>query len=148
MGYWERPEETRKAVIDGWAHTGDSGYMDEDGYVTIVDRIKDVIISGGENIYSAEVENCIAQHPGVAQCAVIGIPHKSWGEAFHAIIMRKLGAEMTGDDVIAFCRERIAHYKCPSSVHVQDEMLPLSGAGKILKRELRKPFWEEKRKAG
>ena len=147
MGYWERPEETKKAVIDGWMHTGDGGYMDEDGYVYIVDRIKDMIISGGENIYSAEVENCIAQHPGVAQCAVIGIPHETWGEAVHAVVMRKPGAAVTGDDVIAFCRERIAHYKCPRSVHVQDELLPLSGAGKILKRELRKPFWEEKRRA-
>ncbi len=148
MGYWERPEETKKAVIEGWMHTGDGGYMDEDGYVYIVDRIKDMIISGGENIYSAEVENCIAQHPGVAQCAVIGIPHDTWGEAVHAVVMRKPGAAVTGDDVIAFCRERIAHYKCPRSVHVQDEMLPLSGAGKILKRELRKPFWEDKRRAG
>ena len=113
MGYWERPEETKKAVIDGWMHTGDGGYMDEDGYVYIVDRIKDMIISGGENIYSAEVENCIAQHPAVAQCAVIGIPHEKWGEAVHAVVMRKSGAAVTGDDIIAFCKERIAHYKCP-----------------------------------
>ena len=145
MGYWERPEETKKAVVDGWMHTGDGGYMDEDGYVYIVDRIKDMIISGGENIYSAEVENCIAQHPAVAQCAVIGIPHEKWGEAVHAVVMRKPDAAVTGDDLIAFCKERIAHYKCPRSVHVQDGMLPLSGAGKILKRELRKPFWEGKR---
>jgi long-chain acyl-CoA synthetase len=92
MGYWERPEETDKAVIDGWMHTGDGGYMDEDGYVYIVDRIKDMIISGGENIYSAEVENCLAQHPAVAQCAVIGIPSEQWGEAVHAIVTRKPGA--------------------------------------------------------
>jgi long-chain acyl-CoA synthetase len=148
MGYWERPEETRKAVVNGWMHTGDGGYMDEDGYVYVVDRMKDMIISGGENIYSAEVENCVAQHPAVAQCAVIGIPHEKWGETVHAVVMRKPGASVTGDDIIAFCKERIAHYKCPRTVQVQDEMLPLSGAGKILKRELRKPFWEEQRKAG
>jgi long-chain acyl-CoA synthetase len=144
MSYWERPEETKKAVIDGWMHTGDSGYMDEDGYVYIVDRIKDMIISGGENVYSVEVENCIALHPAVAQCAVIGIPSERWGETVHAVVMRKPGAEVTADDIIAFCKERIAGYKCPRSVHIQDQMLPLSGAGKILKRELRKPFWEQK----
>ena len=142
MGYWERPEETRKAVVDGWMHTGDGGYMDEDGYVYIVDRIKDMIISGGENVYSVEVENCIALHPAVAQCAVIGIPSERWGETVHAVVMRKPGAAVAADDIIAFCKERIAGYKCPRSVHIQDQMLPLSGAGKVLKRELRKPFWE------
>jgi long-chain acyl-CoA synthetase len=147
MGYWERPEETKKAVIDGWMHTGDSGYMDEDGYVYIVDRIKDMIISGGENVYSVEVENCIALHPAVAQCAVIGIPSERWGETVHAVVMRKPGAEVTADDIIAFCKERIAGYKCPRSVHIQDQMLPLSGAGKVLKRELRKPFWEGQSRA-
>ncbi len=142
MGYWERPEETKKAVIDGWMHTGDGGYMDEDGYVYVVDRIKDMIISGGENIYSVEVENCVAQHSAVAQCAVIGIPSERWGETVHAIVMRKPGAEVTADDIIAFCKDRIAGYKCPRSVDIQDHTLPLSGAGKILKRELRRPFWQ------
>ena len=144
MGYWERPEETKKAVIDGWMHTGDAGYMDEDAYVYIVDRIKDMIVTGGENVYSAEVENCVAQHPAVAQCAVIGIPDERWGEAVHAVVMRKPGAVVTEDDIIEFCQARIAHYKCPRSVKIQDENLPLSGAGKILKRELRKPYWEGK----
>jgi long-chain acyl-CoA synthetase len=144
MGYWERPEETAKAVVDGWMHTGDGGYMDEDGYVYIVDRMKDMIISGGENVYSAEVENCVAQHPAVAQCAVIGIPSEQWGEAVHAVVMRKPGAAVTQDDIIGFCKERIAGYKCPRSVEIQDEMLPMSGAGKILKRELRTPFWQGK----
>ncbi len=142
MVYWEREEETRKAVVDGWMHTGDGGYMDEDGYVFVVDRIKDMIISGGENIYSAEVENCVAQHPGVAQCAVIGVPSEQWGEAVHAVVMRKPGAAVTPDEIIAFCKERIAGYKCPRSVKIQNEMLPLSGAGKILKRDLRAPYWE------
>lgn len=142
MGYWERPEETEKALAGGWMHTGDSGYMDEDGYIYVVDRIKDMIISGGENIYSAEVENCIAQHPAVAQCAVIGIPSAQWGETVHAVVMRRPGAAVTEDEIIDFCRARIAHYKCPRSVAIQDEPLPLSGAGKILKRELRAPYWE------
>jgi long-chain acyl-CoA synthetase len=145
MGYWERPEETRNAVIDGWMHTGDGGYMDKDGYVYIVDRIKDMIISGGENIYSAEVENCIAKHPAVVQCAAIGIPSEKWGEAVHAVIVRKPGAEVTSDEIIAFCKERIAGYKCPRSVEIRGETLPLSGAGKILKRELRAPYWQTKR---
>jgi long-chain acyl-CoA synthetase len=147
MGYWERPEETAKAVVDGWMHTGDGGYMDEDGYVYIVDRIKDMIISGGENVYSAEVENCVAQHPAVAQCAVIGIPSDQWGEAVHAIVVRKKGTAVTSEDIIVFCRERIAVYKCPRSVDIRDDMLPQSGAGKILKRELRAPFWEGKTRA-
>ena len=116
--------------------------MDEDAYVYIVDRIKDMIVTGGENVYSAEVENCVAQHPAVAQCAVIGIPDERWGEAVHAVVMRKPGVIVSEADIIDFCRARIAHYKCPRSVKIQDDPLPLSGAGKILKRELRKPFWE------
>ncbi len=147
MGYWERPEETAKAIRDGWMHTGDAGYMDENGYVFIVDRVKDMIVTGGENVYTAEVENCIAQHPSVAQCAVIGIPDDRWGEAVHAVVMRKPGAELSETELIDFCRARIAHYKCPRSAKIQDEMLPLSGAGKILKRDLRKPYWEGKTRA-
>jgi long-chain acyl-CoA synthetase len=144
LGYWEQPEETKKAIVDGWMHTGDGGYMDEDAYVYIVDRMKDMIVTGGENVYSAEVENCVAQHPAVAQCAVIGIPDDRWGEAVHAVVMRKPGAAVTETEIIGFCKARIAGYKCPRSVKIQDEMLPLSGAGKILKRELRKPYWEGK----
>lgn len=147
MGYWERPEETAKAVVNGWMHTGDGGYMDEDGYVYVVDRIKDMIISGGENIYSAEVENCVAQHPAVAQCAVIGLPHEQWGETVHAVVMRKPGANVTAEEIMAFCKERIAGYKCPRSVKIQDEPLPMSGAGKILKRDLRAPYWGDKSRA-
>ena len=144
MGYWERPEETKKAIVDGWMHTGDAGYMDEDAYVYIVDRLKDMIVTGGENVYSAEVENCVAQHPAVVQCAVIGIPDERWGEAVHAVVMCKPDAAVTESDIIEFCKARIAGYKCPCSVKIQDDMLPLSGAGKILKRELRKPYWEGK----
>jgi long-chain acyl-CoA synthetase len=144
MGYWERPEETARAVIDGWMHTGDGGYMDADGFVYVVDRVKDMIISGGENVYSAEVENALAQHPAVAQCAVIGIPNERWGEQVHAIVVIKNGASATSDELMEFCKTLIAGYKCPRSVDVTSTPLPLSGAGKILKRELRKPFWENR----
>jgi len=144
LGYWNRPEETAKAIVDGWMHTGDGGYMDEDGFFYIVDRIKDMIITGGENVYSTEVENVVAQHPAVQQCAVIGIPHPQWGEAVHAVVVLKPGADLDPAELIAFCKERIGHYKCPRTVDVRTEPLPVSGAGKILKRELRRPFWEGK----
>jgi long-chain acyl-CoA synthetase len=144
MGYWERPEETAKAIVDGWMHTGDGGYMDEDGFVYVVDRVKDMIISGGENVYSVEVENAISQHPAVAQCAVIGIPDDRWGERVHAVVVTKSGARIAAEELIEFCKTLIAGYKCPRSVEVRETPLPLSGAGKILKRELRKPFWEDR----
>ena len=137
MGYWEQPQETAKAVVDGWMHTGDGGYMNEDGYVFVVDRIKVMIITGGENVYSAEVENIIARHPAVAQCAVIGLPDPMWGERVHAVIMLKPGATLTLDELTGFCREHIAAYKCPRGATIGDVPLPLSGAGKILKRQLR-----------
>jgi len=146
MGYWNRPEDTAKAVIDGWMHTGDSGYIDEDGYVYVVDRIKDMIITGGENVYSIEVENMIAQHPTVLQCAVIGIPDSQWGEAVHAVVVVRPGTKVEAADLIAFCKERIGGYKCPRSVDVRTDPLPMSAAGKILKRELRRPFWENQKR--
>lgn len=142
MGYWERPEETARAVIDGWMHTGDGGYIDEDGFVYVVDRVKDMIISGGENVYSAEVENALAQHPAVAQCAVIGIPSERWGEQVHAVVVLKGGASATAEELLEFSKTLIAGYKCPRSVDITSTPLPLSGAGKVLKRELRRPFWE------
>ncbi|MGO4714181.1 acyl-CoA synthetase [Bradyrhizobium sp. 2TAF24] len=142
MGYWERPEETARAIVDGWMHTGDGGTMDDDGFIYVVDRVKDMIISGGENVYSVEVENAIAQHPAVAQCAVIGIPSEQWGEQVHAVVVTKSGASVTEAELLAFCKTLIAGYKCPRSADISDKPLPLSGAGKILKRELRRPFWE------
>ncbi|MFZ5511860.1 MAG: long-chain-fatty-acid--CoA ligase [Pseudomonadota bacterium] len=141
QGYWNKPEQTAAAIRDGWMHTGDGAYMDEDGFIFIADRLKDMIISGGENVYSAEVENAIAQHPAVAACAVIGIPSAEWGESVHAVVVLKPGAAATAGDLIAHCKTLIAGYKCPRSVEFRDA-LPLSGAGKILKTELRKPFWE------
>ncbi|MFK0087336.1 long-chain-fatty-acid--CoA ligase [Pseudomonas sp. NPDC090755] len=140
LGYWNRPEATAEALRNGWMHTGDGGYMDEDGFTYICDRLKDMIVSGGENIYSAEVETAISSHAAVAQCAVIGIPCDRWGEAVHAVIVLKPGVALTNEQVIAHCRERIAGYKSPRSVEFR-QALPLSSIGKVLKAELRKPFW-------
>jgi long-chain acyl-CoA synthetase len=143
-GYWNKPEETAVALRGGWMHTGDVGYMDEDGFIFIVDRLKDMIISGGENVYSTEVEHVIYQHTAVADCAVIGIPDEKWGEAIHAIVVPRAGAELTEAEIIAYCRQHIAGYKCPRSVEIRSEPLPMSGAGKILKKELRTPYWINK----
>jgi long-chain acyl-CoA synthetase len=142
LGYWKLPEITAETVRAGWLHTGDSGYMDEEGFVFIVDRVKDMIISGGENVYSTEVENAIYQHEAVAECAVIGIPHDTWGEQVHAVVRCKEGQALSEEEVITHCRRLIAAFKCPRSVEFVTAPLPLSGAGKILKRELRKPYWE------
>ena len=142
LGYWQRPDLTAEAVKNGWMHSGDAGYMDEQGFIYIVDRVKDMVISGGENIYSAEVENALYQHDAVVECAVIGIPDDKWGEAVHAIVRLHDGATTSDDELIAHCRELIAGFKCPRGVSFRDEPMPLSGAGKILKTELRKPFWE------
>ncbi len=142
LGYWNQPELTAETLRNGWLHTGDGGRMDEDGFIYVVDRVKDMIISGGENVYSAEVENAVYQHPAVVECAVIGIPHEKWGEQVHAII--RLAEDQSADEagIIAHCHELIANYKCPRSVEFVADPLPLSGAGKILKTELRKPYWE------
>jgi acyl-CoA synthetase (AMP-forming)/AMP-acid ligase II len=142
LGYWNKPEATAEAIRNGWMHTGDGGYMDEEGYVFVVDRIKDMIVTGGENVYSVEVENALAKHPAVAQCAVIGIPDSEWGERVHAVVVLAPGQVATADDLGAHCKTLIANYKVPRSAEFV-EALPVSGAGKILKRELRKPYWEK-----
>jgi acyl-CoA synthetase (AMP-forming)/AMP-acid ligase II len=142
LGYWNKPEQTAETLRDGWVHTGDGGVMDDDGFIYIVDRVKDMIISGGENVYSAEVENAIMQFPGLAECAVIGIPHETWGEAVHAVVVPREGETPEAEAIIAHCRARIAGYKCPRTVEISAEPLPKSGAGKIQKFEIRKPFWE------
>jgi long-chain acyl-CoA synthetase len=146
-GYWNKPAETAAVLEDGWYYSGDGAYMDEEGFLFIVDRLKDMIISGGENVYSAEVENAISLMPGVGEVAVIGVPDERWGERVHAIIVAKKGETLTGDDVMAHCREQIAGYKCPRSVEFRESPLPLSGAGKVLKRELREPYWKGYTKA-
>lgn len=140
-GYWNMPEQTAAVLEDGWFHTGDVGYMDEEGFLFIVDRLKDMIISGGENVYSAEVESTISLMAGVAEVAVIGIPDPKWGECVHAIVVPRAGADLTAEAVIDHCSTRIAGYKCPRSVEFRTSPLPQSGPGKVLKRELREPFW-------
>ena len=139
--YWNKPEATAEAFRGGWYHTGDAGYLDADGYLYLVDRVKDMIVTGGENVYSTEVENAIASHPAVAQVAVIGIPSEKWGEAVHAIVVPKPGAEVTEQEIIEHAREWIAGYKVPKSVEFRAEPLPLSGAMKVLKKDLREPYW-------
>ncbi|MBI1186741.1 MAG: long-chain-fatty-acid--CoA ligase [Alphaproteobacteria bacterium] len=140
-GYWKRPDATAEAVKDGWMHTGDAAYMDEEGFFFIYDRVKDMIVSGGENIYPAEVENAIFSHPDVADVAVIGVPDDKWGESVKAIVITKPGAAADPDSIIAHTRERLAGYKVPKTVDFVDA-IPRNASGKILRRELRKPFWE------
>jgi long-chain acyl-CoA synthetase len=140
--YWNRPETTAQTFANGWYHTGDEGYLDEDGYLYLVDRVKDMIVSGGENIYSIEVEDAVVSHPAVAQVAVIGIPHETWGEQVHAIVVPKPGFTVTAEEIQAHARQSIAGYKVPKSVEFRTEPIPLSGAMKPLKRELRRPYWE------
>jgi long-chain acyl-CoA synthetase len=144
--YWNKPDATAEVFRDGWYHSGDAGYIDEDGYLFLVDRVKDMIVTGGENVYSAEVESAISTHVAVAQVAVIGIPDSKWGEAVHAIVVRHADFEATADEIIAHARESIAGYKVPKSIDFRDEPLPLSGAMKVLKRELREPYWESHEK--
>ena len=168
QGYWEKPEETAAVLTDeGWFHTGDAGWIDEEGYLFLHDRIKDMIVSGAENIYPAEVENVVFGHPDVADVAVIGVPDEKWGETVKAIVVRTPNGPSAavpdegvrdeavapggrpdserGDDeleaaIIAFARDRLAHYKCPTSVTFTD-VLPRNATGKVLKRELREPYW-------
>ncbi|PWR18400.1 fatty acid--CoA ligase [Zavarzinia aquatilis] len=141
IGYWGRPEETAKTLRDGWLHTGDAGYTDADGYVYIHDRVKDMIVSGAENIYPAEVESALYGHPAIADVAVIGVPDERWGEAVKAVVVLKPGQDAAAADIIAFARQRIAAYKAPKTVDFVDS-LPRNPSGKLLKRELRKPYWE------
>ncbi|HEY7977660.1 MAG TPA: fatty acid--CoA ligase [Rhizomicrobium sp.] len=143
-GYWNMADATAKTIDkDGWLRTGDAGYVDEDGYVYIHDRVKDMIISGGENVYPAEVESAIYGHPDVADVAVIGVPDEKWGEAVKAVVVKKPGREPKPDDIIAYARERIAGFKTPKSVDFV-EALPRNPSGKILRRELREPYWAGK----
>ena len=142
VGYWNRPEATARALDrDGWLRTGDAGYLDEDGYIFLHDRIKDMIVSGGENVYPAEVEHALAEHPGVADVAVIGVPSDAWGEEVKAIVVRRDGADVDEGGLIDYAREAIAGYKVPKSVDFVDA-LPRNPTGKVLKRVLREPYWQ------
>lgn len=140
--YWRRPEETRQTIIDGWLHTGDIGRYDERGYIYIVDRKRDMIISGGENIYPREVEEVLYQHPAVKEVAVIGVPDPYWVERVHAVVVPKEGMTVSSEELIEFCKQRIARYKAPKSVEFVDS-LPKTPSGKILKREIREKYWKE-----
>jgi fatty-acyl-CoA synthase len=141
-GYWEQPEATAAAIVDGWFHTGDGGYLDDEGYLTISDRKKDVIISGGENVSSVEVEDVLFSHPAVAEVAVIGVPDEKWGETVKALVVLASDSGDVGErDLIDHCRERLAHYKCPTTVEFRDE-LARTATGKLQKFKLRAPYWE------
>ena len=140
-GYWKQPEATAEAMRGGWFHTGDMATWNEEGYVLIVDRKKDIIVSGGENISSLEVEKKLLAHPAVLEVAVIPVPDEKWGEVPKALVVLKSGAQVNGSELIDFCRSRLAHYKCPHSVEFRDN-LPKTGTGKILKRDLRKKYWQ------
>ena len=139
--YWKRPEATAEVFRDGWYHTGDAGYLDDRGYLFLVDRVKDMIVTGGENVYSAEVEQAVALHPAVAACAVIGLPDPEWGESVHAVVVLVPGAAVTPEELREHCKGLIAGYKAPRSAEFIDA-LPVNGAGKVLKRDLRAPYWE------
>ena len=141
LEWWHKPDETRETVVNGWLHTGDMGRYDEKGYIYIVDRKRDMIVSGGENIYPREVEEIIYQHPSVQEAAVIGIPDPYWVEKVHAVVTLKQGAGLTAQELIDFCKQRLARYKAPKSVEFVDA-LPKNPAGKILKRVLREKHWE------
>jgi len=141
-GYWDNPEASAEALAEGWFHTGDGGFIDDEGYVTLADRKKDVIISGGENVSSIEVEDALFSHPAVAECAVIGVPDERWGETVKALVVLADGSEAGERELIDHCRERIAHYKCPTSVEFRDE-LARTATGKLQKYKLRAPYWQE-----
>jgi acyl-CoA synthetase (AMP-forming)/AMP-acid ligase II len=140
-GYWDQPEESTKALQGGWFHTGDGATIGDDGYVTIVDRRKDVIITGGENVSSIEVEDVIFSHPDVAEVAVIGVPDDKWGETIKALVVKGDGSELTEDELIAYCKEKVARFKAPTSVEFRDE-LARTATGKLQKFKLRAPYWE------
>jgi long-chain acyl-CoA synthetase len=141
LGYWRRPEATEAALVDGWYRSGDAAYADSDGYLYMVDRLKDMIISGGENVYSVEVESALVEHVSVLEAAVFGVPDAHWGEAVHAVAVVRDGEDVSVADLTAHCRRRLAGFKVPRSIELRTAALPKSGAGKVLKRELRDPHW-------
>ena len=143
LGYWQRPEATEAALVDGWYRSGDGAYADGDGYLYMVDRLKDMIVSGGENVYSVEVESALHEHDSALEAAVFGVPDARWGEAVHAVVVVAEGEDVPAADLIAHCRARVAHFKVPRSIELRTTALPKSGAGKVLKRELRDPHWAQ-----
>jgi acyl-CoA synthetase (AMP-forming)/AMP-acid ligase II len=140
-GYWQDPAATELAIRDGWFHTGDGGTLDDEGYLSISDRKKDVIITGGENVSSIEVEDCLSSHAAVAEVAVIGVPDEKWGETVKALVVLRPGQQATERELIDHCRDRLAHYKCPTSVELR-ETLARTATGKLQKFLLRAPYWQ------
>ena len=139
--YWRKPEDTGDVMVDGWLHTGDMGFYDEKGFVYIVDRKKDMIISGGENIYPREIEEVLYKHPAVAEATVIGVPNELWVERVHGLIVLKEGQRAAENEIMEFCKQHLARYKAPKSVEFVDA-LPKNPQGKILKREIRQKYWK------
>jgi acyl-CoA synthetase (AMP-forming)/AMP-acid ligase II len=140
-GYWDNPQASSEVLVDGWFHTGDGGFIDDQGYLSITDRKKDVIITGGENVSSIEVEDCLFSHPAVAEVAVIGVPSERWGETVKALVVVAAGEQVTEDEIIAYCKERLARYKAPTSVEFR-ETIPRTATGKIQKFKLRQEYWQ------
>jgi acyl-CoA synthetase (AMP-forming)/AMP-acid ligase II len=140
LGYFHLPQATEDTIVDGWVRTGDAGYVDEEGFIYLKDRLKDMVVSGGENIYPVEVENTIAKHPAVVDVAIIGVPHEKFGEALLAFIVLQKGSALSVDELIEFCRDKIAGYKIPRQIELLDE-LPRNPSGKVLKKVLREPYW-------
>jgi long-chain acyl-CoA synthetase len=141
-GYLNNEKASAEALKDGWMHSGDAGFMDEQGFLYIADRLKDMIVTGGENVYSVDVERALYQHPAVREAAVIGIPSDRWGEAVHAVVVFKDGQSATEQDLIMHCRCLIGGYKCPRSIEFRNDPLPVTPVGKIRKNVLRDPYWE------
>jgi long-chain acyl-CoA synthetase len=142
--YWRKPEESKMAIRDGWYRTGDMGFFDDRNLLHLTDRLKDMIVTGGENVYSTEVENALASHPAVREVAVIGIPSDVWGETVHAIVVLREDEKATAEELIEYARKSLAGFKVPKSVEFHHGPLPLSGAFKPLKRELRRGYWEDR----
>jgi long-chain acyl-CoA synthetase len=146
LGYWKRPEATEASLVDGWYRSGDAAYADGDGYLYMVDRLKDMIITGGENVYSVEVESALLEHPAVLEAAVFGAPDPRWGETVQGVVVLAQDRRLTVAELIGHCRERLAGFKVPREIQLRDEPLPKSGPGKVLKRELREPYWAGQRR--
>ena len=141
-GYWNRDKANAQSIVDGWFYTGDAGYFDNDGFLFIYDRGKDMIISGGENIYPAEVENALMSHPDIIDAAVVGIPDDKWGETVKGFVILNEESTISETEIIESTKEKIASYKCPTSINFISEM-PRNPSGKILRRELRAPYWDK-----
>jgi acyl-CoA synthetase (AMP-forming)/AMP-acid ligase II len=142
MGYWKQPDLTAKTLRGGWLHTGDMGTVDQDGYIYLMDRKEDMIITGGENVYPKETEDILYEHPAVQECAVVPVPDDKWGECVHAVVVLKAGREAKEEELMGFCKNKLAHYKCPKSVEFWKE-LPKTSIGKIMRKEVKAHYWKK-----